>query len=284
MQSQPERNLAHDAPEAARIVVCADDFGIESGVDAGIVELASAGRLSAISCLTGGPGFAARAPDLAGLDSDLGVHLNFTEALGGAGTYRSHPVLVALAFARRLNRSAAYDQIMNQFDLFEQHVGRAPDFVDGHLHVHQLPVIRDQLVEIVTRRYAQSPPWLRDTMPGELDQSLPFMQRFKPQVIASLGGPAMAALARLSGLRCNLGFFGSYDFDRPHPPYPVLLEAWLRHATDGSLLMTHPARSFAAGVAFGHDRLVEFETLGSDVFIELLERYRLQICRGSAIL
>ena len=284
MQSQSESSSTHDVPEAARLIVCADDYGIESGVDEGIVELAAAGRLSATSCLTGATGFAARARDLSGLDIDLGVHLNFTESLGGAGTYRSHPVLVALAYVRRLNRTCVRDQIKMQLDLFEQHIGRAPDFIDGHLHVHQLPVIRDQLVDIVTTRYGSAPPWLRDTMPGELDQSLPFMQRFKPQVIAALGGPALAALARLSGLRCNLGFFGSYDFERPHPPYPVLLEAWLRHATDGSLLMTHPARSFAAGVAFGRDRLEEFATLGSDIFTEFLQRYRLRICRGSEIL
>ena len=284
MQSQPENSPTQDALQAARIVVSADDYGIEPGVDAGIVELAAAGRLSAVSCLTGSPGFAARARDLVGLDVDLGLHLNFTESLGGAGVYRSHPVLVALAYTRRLKSTGVRAQIMDQLDRFEQHAGRAPDFVDGHLHVHQLPVIRDQLIDVVLSRYAVSPPWLRDTVPGELDRSLPFMQRFKPQVIAALGGPAMAARARLSGLKCNLGFFGSYDFDRPHPPYPVLLEAWLRHATDGSLLMTHPARSFAGGVAFGQDRLVEFATLGGDIFTELLERFRLRICRGSSML
>jgi len=284
MQSQPENSSTQDALEAARIVVCADDYGIESGVDAGIVDLAAAGRVSAVSCLTGSPGFAARARDLAGLDVDVGLHLNFTEALGGAGAYRSHPVLVALAYSRRLKPSAVRAQIMEQLDRFEQHAGRAPDFIDGHLHVHQLPVIRDQLIDSVLTRYAGNPPWLRDTVPGELDPSLPFMQRFKPQVIAALGGPAMAARARLSGLKCNLGFFGSYDFDRPHPLYPVLLEAWLRHATDGSLLMTHPARSFSGGVAFGHDRLVEFATLSGDAFTELLQRFRLRIGRGSLIL
>lgn len=283
MQSQPENSPTQGAPSAARIVVCADDYGIEPGVDAGIVELAAAGRLSATSCLTGATGFAARAGDLAGLDIDVGLHLNFTESLGAAGEYRSHPTLVALAYTRRLSRPRVRAQIESQFDLFERHLGRAPDFVDGHLHVHQLPVIRDELIEVVLRRYPSSAPWLRDTMPGELDASLPFMQRFKPQVIAALGGPAMASLMRQHGLRCNLGFFGSYDFERPHPPYPVLLDAWLRHATDGSLLMTHPARSFAAGVAFGQDRLVEFSTLGTDVFAELLARYRLRICRGSAI-
>ena len=187
MQSQPENSPTQDALQAARIVVCADDYGIEPGVDAGIVELAAAGRLSAVSCLTGSPGFAARARDLVGLDVDLGLHLNFTESLGGAGVYRSHPVLVALAYTRRLKSTGVRAQIMDQLDRFEQHAGRAPDFVDGHLHVHQLPVIRDQLIDVVLSRYAVSPPWLRDTVPGELDRSLPFMQRFKPQVIDDQG-------------------------------------------------------------------------------------------------
>ena len=273
-----------DARPVARIVVCADDYGLEPGVDAGIAELAAAGRLSAVSCLTGAPGFAARARDLVNLDVDLGLHLNFTESLeGAAGVYRSHPVLVALAYTGRLKPAEVRARILDQFDRFEQVAGRAPDFVDGHLHVHQLPVIRDELIDVVVSRYGDRPPWLRDTVPGELDRSLPWMQRFKPQVIAALGGPAMASRARLAGLKCNLGFFGSYDFDRPHPPYPVLLEAWLRHATDGSLLMTHPARSFGGGVAFGQDRLVEFATLGGDDFTALLQRFRLRICRGSLI-
>ena len=38
------------------------------------------------------------------------------------------------------------------------------------------------------------------------------------------------------------------------------------------------------GVAFGQDRLVEFATLGGDIFTELLERFRLRICRGSSML
>ena len=42
--------------------------------------------------------------------------------------------------------------------------------------------------------------------------------------------------------------------------------------------------SFAGGVAFGQDRLVEFATLGGDLFTELLERFRLRICRGSSML
>lgn len=284
MQSQSVKSSDQESTGAARIIVCADDFGIESGVDAGIVELAAAGRLSAVSCLTGAPGFTARAADIAPLDIDLGVHLNFTESLGGAGFYRSHPVLVALAYSRRIGTARVRAQIDAQFDQFEKSLGRAPDFVDGHLHVHQLPVIRDQLIDAIETRYPGRMPWVRDTMPAELDASLPFMQRFKPQVIAALGGPAFAANARLAGLRCNLGFLGSYDFERPHPPYPVLLEAWLRHATDGSLLMTHPARQHAAGLAFGQDRRVEYETLGGDVFPALLERFHLRICRGSAIL
>ncbi len=42
-----------------RIVVCGDDFGMNPAVDGGILLLAGMGRMSAVSCLSLGPSFAA---------------------------------------------------------------------------------------------------------------------------------------------------------------------------------------------------------------------------------
>jgi predicted glycoside hydrolase/deacetylase ChbG (UPF0249 family) len=49
---------------------------------------------------------------------------------------------------------------------FEDAMGRAPAFIDGHRHVHQFPVVRALLVEEIARRYPVSPPWVRATAPG----------------------------------------------------------------------------------------------------------------------
>ena len=37
-----------------------------------------------------------------------------------------------------------------------------PDFVDGHHHVHVLPVIREALIDVLRRRFPQGGPLIRD--------------------------------------------------------------------------------------------------------------------------
>jgi len=63
------------------LALCADDFGLAPGLSAGIARLAHAQRLTAVSCITNSPHWAAAAPLLNHLpDSvDVGLHLNFSE-------------------------------------------------------------------------------------------------------------------------------------------------------------------------------------------------------------
>ncbi len=49
-----------------------------------------------------------------------------------------------------------------QLDLFEAALGYPPDHIDGHQHVHALPVVRQALIDVVARRYPVTPPMLRD--------------------------------------------------------------------------------------------------------------------------
>lgn len=261
------------------LVVCADDFGIEPGVDAAIVELAQTGRLSATGCLVTAERFPAAAPLLSGLPVDVGLHLNFTEFLGLPGFYAPLGKLIALTYTRRISREQVRIQINSQLDLFEHHVKRAPDFVDGHLHVHQFPVIREELLSALTERYGRKLPWLRDTQPTQMSHALPFMQRFKAHVIGALGARSLVRQARRVGAIVNDGFMGAYDFSRPHPPYLVMLAEWLKHARVNSVLMTHPAQSASEHLAFGRDRMEEYRVLGSKDFIALLEKNHLTVAR-----
>ena len=263
------------------IVVCADDYGLESGVDAAIVALANKRRLSATGCLVTAPGFVQSASALKALPIDVGLHLNFTENLGPPGSYRSLGALIAAAYTGRLSAQAVRVQIDQQLDLFHARVNRTPDFVDGHLHVHQLPVIREQLVEALRARYPGRLPWLRDTRPTHLSSSLPWMQRIKAHVIGALGGRAFSVLAQHIGAEQNNGFAGAYDFSRSHPDYAWMLDQWLPHASAWTLLMTHPAKSASPALAFGRDRQREFQVLDSDDFPALLARYNLRITRLS---
>src|SRR3546814_145013 len=102
---------AHAAPGAdqwwKRIVVCGDGFGMNVGIDAGMLRLAELGRLSAISCLTQGPTFAAHAARLKEVDLDLGVHLNLTEILTCTDqpAVMPLPTLIARAYTGRLDQA-----------------------------------------------------------------------------------------------------------------------------------------------------------------------------------
>jgi predicted glycoside hydrolase/deacetylase ChbG (UPF0249 family) len=263
------------------LIVCADDFGIEPGVDTAIVDLAQSGRLSATGCLVTAVRFPEAAPLLSGLPVDIGLHLNFTECLGIPGFYAPLGKLIALTYTRRISRSQVRGQINTQLDLFEQHVKRVPDFVDGHLHVHQFPVIREELLGALTERFGQKMPWLRDTQPTQMSHALPFMQRFKAHVIGALGAGSLVQQATRVGAIVNDGFMGAYDFSRPHPPYLVMLAEWLKHARINSLLMTHPAQFASENLAFGRDRIEEYRVLGSEDFIALLKKNQLTIARLS---
>jgi len=265
------------------IAICADDFGIEAGVDEAIIELSQQNRLSATSCLTMAPFFGAHATALTSLTIDIGLHVNFTEALGQQGLFLPHSKLITQAYLRRLPVTQVRQQIEQQFDAFELHLGRVPDFVDGHLHVHQLPVIREQLIQIMSERYSGCMPWLRNTQPGKLTNGLPWMQRLKAQVIGALGANSLTRQARQIGAQTNRDFFGAYDFSRPHPPYAAMLDAWLSQANDGSLIMAHPAKYVSAKDLFGKDRVEEYRVLGSEVFAALLEQHGLEIRRLSEL-
>lgn len=265
------------------IAICADDFGIEPGVDEAIVELSGNGRLSATSCLSMSPFFAEHACALKPLAIDIGLHLNFTESLGTEGLFLPLPKLIASAYLRNLPVPRIRQQIELQLNAFEAVLGRAPDFVDGHLHVHQLPVIRDQLIQALSERYPEQMPWLRNTLPGPMNNGLPLMQRVKAQVIGALGARALCDRAHIIGARTNRDFFGAYDFTRPHPPYAAMLDAWLQQATYGSLIMAHPAKYVSAQDLFGQGRIQEYRVLGSEVFIALLEQHHLEIRRISTL-
>ena len=135
-----------DACKRKRIAVCADDFGLHGGINDAVMVLARGGRITAIACMVGGPAWAAGARELQTLRGDhvdIGLHLDFTEFEAP----HSLPRLIVRACTRRLDAALVRERIHAQLGAFEQAIGRAPDFVDGHQHVHQLPVIGDALLE-----------------------------------------------------------------------------------------------------------------------------------------
>lgn len=240
-----------------KLVICADDYGMSEAINQAVLQLAQLGRLNATSCLVGGP--ALRESGI-----QIGLHLNFTEKLAASqGIYLPIGSLIRACWLRRLGPQQVRAQIHAQFDRFEQVMGRQPDFVDGHQHVHQFPVIRTQLLAVLHQRSGDHKPWLRSTRAPTL-AGIPVAQRLKAKVVQALGGGKLSALAQVGGYPMNARFLGVYDFQGGQTSYLGYLDAWLRNAVSGDLLMCHPAARHDPADTLGQQRLAEFTVLASD--------------------
>lgn len=257
-----------------RIVLCADDFGMNPAIDEGILTLAEQRRLNATSCLVEGPSFASDVEALRQSGLQLGLHLNFTESLGQPGLYMPVSSLIRQAYLRRLDAGELASQVQRQLDRYEALVGAPPHFVDGHQHVHQLPQIRSVLLAELAKRYPSAPPWLRNTRAGSL-RGMPARLRAKAAIIEHLGSHAFARAARRQAFQLNLAFLGVYDFTGGQESYRRWMALWLAGAQDGDLIMCHPAAKDLPGDDLGVQRRAEFDVLLGAAMGGELERHGL---------
>ena len=254
------------------ILFCADDFGMAPGINAGILELAHEGRLSAVSCMSRGRYCSRDAHDLAGIPVTTGLHLNMTEPLEGKEFYQPLSRLLLNCYSRRIDPRIITHEIELQLDAFEAAFGKAPDYVDGHEHVHQFPLIRDCLVDVLLRRYSGRLPWLRSTLPGKLS-GIPLPYRMKAWLIGYLGANSLRNLASRFGFCMNARLLGVYDFTGGEKHYLELLENWLAGALANDLLMCHPAKTADPSAGHGQQRVAEYSVLSGKDFPGLLEHY-----------
>ena len=263
------------------VVICADDYAMTPEVSAGIIALAGQGHISATSAMTLSPHWPHWARQVPALQQtiDVGLHLDWTSDFAlqqGFGLPLGR--LMARSLLRRLRQQDVAGQIERQLDLFEQHAGTAPDHIDGHQHVHQFPVLRDALVEVLTRRYRPGQrPWLRVSHvvcpPWEL----------KAQVINAMGARALRALAEQHGLAHSEHLTGVYDFSGDTERYRQQLQDWLGRLPPAAVLMCHPAQGVNPEAPFPHARLREQEVLSHPALATLLNAQRVRIVRGSRL-
>lgn len=267
----------------AHISVCADDYGLNAAVDEAALALAAQGRISAIGCMTRMPQWKLAAPALQDVaaQTDVGLHLDLTQAPGTGIRYRLG-ALIAMAHVGMLRMAPLRSEIRAQLDAFEDALGGPPDFVDGHQHVHQLPGVRDALLEELMHRYAFQRPWLRNTQPPRQRSAACRMfsaDARKHRLIAQLGAGKFLDLALVCGFRTNRHLLGVYGFDGSLSGYEARLACWCNEAGADDLLMCHPASAALSSDPIGKARITEYAVLRSSRFGELLDEFRLHIAR-----
>ncbi len=222
------------------IILCADDYAQNAAISDAILELVSRGRLSAVSCMTESPLWPSYAKALLPYQGqiDIGLHFNLTE--GFPNSTFSLGGLIANSLLRQIPRKALSDALTDQLNRFEDNMGCAPDFVDGHQHVHCFPVVRKILFEVLLKRYAGKLPYLRNAAPP-----LTGHDAFtKAVVLRILGQGALRGFgffkeATVAGFPLTGPFLGLYSL-RSDVDYPHLFRAWLFNITPGTLIMCHP--------------------------------------------
>ena len=255
---------------ARTICICVDDFGLHAGVNEAAAQLAAMDRVHAVGCLVGAAGWSvgwsAVLRRLATAGIDIGLHLDLTESPLLAGSRQRLPLLIASSLVRGLDAEHVRAEIRAQLDTFEQALGHGPAFVDGHQHVHQLPIVRRELLDELVARYGSKLPWLRSTRPVAAGgQSV-----FKARVIQALGSHALNGMARRLGFAQNNRLLGVYDFEGGTDRFRRLLATWVGLARDADLLMCHAAAGLREGDRLAAARRAEYEVLAGTAFAAML--------------
>jgi hypothetical protein len=273
----------------APLIVVADDYGIAPGVSRGIRELAEAMRLSGTGAMTTMPHWpeaAAALKPLAGKFA-VGLHLTLTDQtplgpmpiLAPSGKLPSIATLTRTALLLGLPRNEIAAELDRQLTAFTAHFGRAPDFIDGHQHVHQLRDVRDAVVEVCATRLKAHGTWLRDCWDG-LGVSMR-RKSFEGGMVAWLGR-GLHRSAQKRGVKTNHGFAGVYPFGAIG--VGADLPRMLTGVGSEPLLMVHPGHpdaELAAVDGWVAPREDEWAYLMSGAFPQDLAKLGLRVATGA---
>ena len=283
-------------PAALRLIVTADDFGIGRKTSEGILRAHLHGPVTATSLMvvTGDHVRASiplleQAPNL-----DVGLHLVLTRCgekpirarqssglVDRDGEFFTNAKLWLRAFAGKLDRVGVADEIAAQAELFHKLMGRAPDYVDGHHHSHQLPTIRHALADVM--QHDLLPRITRVTVEPHSIQKKVGSVRIKRMAAHLLGRRAARDFSE-SQLWANDLFFGMLspaDLARPFP-WDHYLDALPQ--TGNVEWVVHPGlpdETLAGRDDYRVQRATELEalTLGSANW----EKYRPHLARKSGL-
>jgi predicted glycoside hydrolase/deacetylase ChbG (UPF0249 family) len=130
--------------EKKYLIVNADDFGLSSGVNMGIIEAHQHGIVTSASLMVRWPD----AADAAALGREhpglsMGLHIDLGEWIYTNGKWEPLYEVVSLK-----DGSAVAEEVSRQLDDFHRLVGNNPSHIDSHQHVHLRKPIKRLLLDI----------------------------------------------------------------------------------------------------------------------------------------
>jgi len=277
---------------ARKIWLCADDYGMAPGINRAIRQLILHGRLNATSIMTAAHYLDGdEVGDLVLLNAGrkralLGLHVTLSAPFKPLtqdfaplqrDAFPSNLQMLQFGMRRKLEHRALVREIGTQIERFMQIFGRAPDYLDGHQHVHLFPMVRDAFLAAVKDKAPSA--WIRQC--GRPPGARPVTD--VKGLFLDLLSVRMRSKAGRLGIAFNPGFNGAYDF-MPEADFSRLFSAFLRGMPDGGLVMCHPG--FVDDELKRLDSLTdlrerEYAFLESDSFSDVLRRSNYELADAS---
>ncbi|WP_377810951.1 ChbG/HpnK family deacetylase [Azospirillum sp. A29] len=273
------------------LLLCADDYGLAPGVNAAIRDLIAQGRLTATSVMSLCPHWRSGADALRELKdkADVGLHFTLTDQppLGPMPTLapdgRLPPLgrLMGWAYRGRLNSPAAKaeirDELSRQIAAFADAWGAPPDYIDGHQHIHQLPVVRDAVAEALASLPGAYVRLCGEPVAAVLRRGVAVP---KTLLIGGLGG-GLRRMVQARGIPANDRFAGVYDFAGSRP-FADLMSRFLDGIGGQTLVMVHPGlpdEELRRVDTLVQPRRAEYDYLRGPEFAALLEARNIRLTR-----
>ena len=268
-----------------RINVIADDYGLSDGIGSAVRDLIEHGKITGTSCMTIFPEWNDQAALLRKMPmssrADIGLHLTLTDFAAisrptEAWTMPPLGRLIARSYLGRLDQATIDAELDAQLQRFVEGMGRLPDFIDGHQHIHFLPTVRSWLETRRERlRLADRLPWLRGAPKFRAGNSRAIRAKIALVSLIAAGFDRRMAAAGFSVRGPLVGF---YDWKRPSGFRSVMgqLEEGL---PDGSVVMCHPG--LVDPVLVNRDRMIEARPVEFQALARTSGFRELDLCRAS---
>jgi len=271
------------------ITLCADDYGQNTAISQAIITLLREKKLSATSCMTTMPLWLEQAAWLIPVKNqvDIGVHFNLTHGRPLSSAFRtaygetfpslSH--LLIKSYLRQLDATAILAELHAQLDQFIAGAGCLPDFIDGHQHIHQFPVIRDLILEVYQARLRQNNVYIRSVYDRYSWVSFTQKGYSKRLLIQLCGARAFKRRLLQQNIPHNSTFSGIYSFSQV-VKYPELFSKFLEHSQQGGLIMCHPGLEGSEQEdAIAASRPLEYRYFQSKLFLDACQQQQVIISR-----
>lgn len=255
-----------------KLIVCAAEYGLGTGICHAILDLIDMERISAIAVLPNGPAWRAEGRALVAQREAVGIGLMLE--LGDARS-----PLAAVSYILRTSRAEIARDIARQIAAFHDVAGRAPDFVTSRFGFHSWPMARAALFLALERLHLPTL-WLCD--PWERPGAILRRGRAKWRAgTASALATGFRHQARWYGYTVNRGYGG---FVQEVNAYPVRhdFERYCQYLGPAPMVVCRPG--YPDDAIAVHDKLAdrrmrELMYLSSTRYTDMLELLAIRLVR-----